>query len=332
MLALVAQFVLLATIIVVAGSFLTRYGDAIGEQTGMGGSLAGLILLASATSLPEMAVDVNAALLGAPDLAVGDLLGSSLFNLLILAALDLSYQPRGAMLSRTAAAHALSATMAIVLTAITLLAIVVDNPRTLGGLGLGSLAIIGAYLLGMRLVFYDQRFAIAQLGEEPTSSETTHISLFRAISGFAVACVVIFITAPWLATTADDLAERTGLGGTFVGTTLVALSTSLPELVTTLTAVRIGARDLAIGNILGSNSFNTAILPIVDAFYAGSLLNDVELTHAVTAASVIIVTSVAVMGLLYRAEKRIWLLEPDAVLVILMIFSALGLVYYMGAH
>jgi cation:H+ antiporter len=110
---------------------------------------------------------------------------------------------------------------------------------------------------------------------------------------------------------------------------LVALSTTLPELVTTFTAVRIGARDLAVGNIFGSNSFNMAMLPIVDFFYPGSLLSSVDPTHAITAGSAIIVMSVAIMGLLYRAEKRLWFIEPDAALVIVAVFAALGMIYAM---
>lgn len=329
MVLLFGQFMLLAAVIVAAGTFLARYGDTIGERSGLGGSLAGLILLAGATSLPEMTVSVNSALLGAPDLAVGDLLGASLFNLLILAAIDLTFHPRGSMLSRMAAAHALSATMAIVLAGIALLSLLVHSEWTFLNIGIGPWMILATYVLGMRLVFYDQRFAIKQMGEPPTSSDTAKIPLSTAIIGFALATLVLFLTAPRLASTADQLAELTGLGHTFIGTTLVALSTTLPELVTTLTAVRIGARDLAVGNIFGSNSFNMAVLPVVDFFYPGALLSSVDATHTITAVSVIIITSIGVMGLLYRAEKRLWLMEPDALLIIVSVFAALWLIYQM---
>jgi cation:H+ antiporter len=288
-------------------------------------------LLAGATSLPELTVDCSAARLGAPNLAVGDLFGSSLCNLLILAALDMSYHPRWRILSRTAAAHALSATMSIVLTALALLAILLKLNWTTLGIGVGPLAIVITYVLCLRLVYYDQRYAIAQLGESPGRTETSPVSLQTAIFGFLVATVVIFFSAPSLASTADQLARKTGLGGTFVGTTLVALTTSLPELVTTLAAVRIGARDLAVGNIFGSNSFNMALLAAVDGFYEGSLLSAVSPTHAVTATSVIVVTSVAMMGLLYRAEKRLWMIEPDALLIMVLILAALYAIYQLRA-
>lgn len=112
----------------------------------------------------------------------------------------------------------------------------------------------------------------------------------------------------------------------------MALSTSLPEIATTRAAVRMGAFDLAVGNIFGSNAFNMLILLPADLAYTGNLLADVGSVHAVTAAAVIIVTSVALLGLLYRAERRLWFIEYDAGLVILLIAVSFWLVYRLGAE
>jgi len=329
---LLVQFTVAAGVIVFAGTFLTRYGDAIGERTGMGRSLAGMLLLATATSLPELSVDCNLAKNGAADIALGDLLGSSLFNLLILAILDLMHRSPQKMFSRMTAAHALSATMSVTLTVVCLLAITSRFTGTWLGVGPGPVLLVGVYLLGLRLVFYDQRFAASQ---SPVATVTgiDHQSLpplGRSVLGFLVAAAVIFIAAPRLALAAEGLADASGLGGTFVGTSLVALSTSLPELVTSLAAVRSGAFDLAVGNIFGSNSFNMLILLPVDYFYEGSLLGSASLAHVTTAGCVILVTSVAISGLLYRAEKRYFLLEPDALLVIVLVLASLGAVYALG--
>ena len=107
----ILQFVVSAAVIVIAGTYLTRYADAIADLTGLGRLLVGSILLAGATSFPELSVDLSAVRLGEVDMAVGNLIGSSLFNLLILGILDLSHHSRGRMLSRASAAHALSATL-----------------------------------------------------------------------------------------------------------------------------------------------------------------------------------------------------------------------------
>lgn len=341
MVALLLEFVGLASVIVVAGSFLTKYADALGERLKLGRTLAGLVLLAAATSLPELAVDCSAALIPAPDIAVGDLFGSCLFNLLILAVLDLTFRPRGGMLSRTAAAHALSATMSVVLVGLAVLSLLLKVDWELLRLSPGVLAIGVVYLLGLRLVYFDQQFATLQIERHSAVAAAAegvpvavvgvelhpHMSLSRAIMGYLAATAAILAAAPLLAQTADSLAEATRLGGTFVGTTLVAVTTSLPEIVTTLAAVRMGAFDLAIGNIFGSNSFNMFILVAVDLFYDGPLLANVSATHSITAVSVMLVSSVATLGLLYRAEKRYWILEPDAALIVVMVLGALGLVY-----
>ncbi len=330
---LLLKFVVLAALIIIAGSYLARYADVIGERTPLGHTLAGLVLLAMATSLPELTVDCSAAWIGAPDLAVGDLFGSSLMNLLILAVLDLAFSTRGPLLSRMAAAHALSAIMSLVLTGIAMLFLLL---RVDWGLrvGPGTLAIAVTYLALLRLVYFDQQYAMAETpAEGPKKLRASHnptISLRRAIVGYVLSTIVVFVVAPSLADTADQLATVSGLGRTFVGTTLVALSTSLPEVVTTMAALRMGNVDMAVGNIFGSNSFNMTILFATDLFYEKPLLANVSPTHAATAASVMIITSVATASLLYRAEKRYWILEPDAALVLLLVLGALGMVYYLG--
>jgi len=331
MLLLFLQFIGAASTIFIAGTYLTRYADRIGAQTGLGRTLAGIVLLATATSLPELAVDCSFARMGLPNLAVGDLLGSSLFNLLILAILDLAHRGPTRMLSRVAAAHALSATMSIAMTALCLLFLLAPISWTLGRVGPGPILLGIFYALGLRLVYFDQHFAVEQQGESmtrPVASSKTP-ALHWNISGYVGAAMVILVAAPLLASAAERIAEQTGLGGTFIGTTLVAFSTSLPEFVTTMAAIRSQAYDLAVGNIFGSNAFNMVILLPVDSFYDGSLLAAAAPTHAVTAACVILVTSVAVAGLLYRPEKKFWIVEPDAALVMLLVLVSLGLVYYL---
>jgi cation:H+ antiporter len=150
------------------------------------------------------------------------------------------------------------------------------------------------------------------------------------VLGFAAAAAVILVTGPFLAETAGRIAELSGLGETFVGTTFVALSTSLPELVTSLAAVRIGAFDLAVGNVFGSNAFNMLLFLPLDLLYPGSLFASVRPLHAVSGLAAIVATSVVIMGQLYQSETRVRFIEPDAWLVILLILAALGIVYAAG--
>jgi cation:H+ antiporter len=330
---LIGQFLLLAAVVAGAGIVLARAADAIAEATGLGRLLVGSIALAAATSLPELSVDIAAVRAGHTDLAAGDLLGSSLMNLLILAGVDLCRRNGQTMLSREAASHALSATLSIALTALAGCA-VLSAGRIPGAeflrVGGWSWAILVAYLLGARMLFMDQRFS-ARLAEARIHEVAARRSpLWASSAMFFGAAFVLLAAGPRLAEAADGLADRTGLGGTFVGTTLVALTTSLPELVASLAAVRMGAPDLAIGNAFGSNAFNMILFVPLDAFHQGPLFQAVSATHAVTAFAVVVATSIAVLGQLYHVERRLPVLEPDALLVILTIVAALVLVFYLS--
>jgi cation:H+ antiporter len=326
------QFVGLAAVIIAAGAVLARCADAIANATGLGKLLVGSVLLAGATSLPELTVDLSAVRLGLPDLAVGDLLGSSLMNLMILALLDLSRHSRGKMLSRSAAAHALSGLFSISLTAIVGLAVTTTHrvpSWTLGGVHAWLWLVAVAYFAGVRMVYLDQRIAlrIAEERNGPLSQKHGGMPLRQAAIGFVVAAAAIFVAGPILAEKAGEIAEISGLGGTFIGTTLVAFCTSLLELASSLAALRIGAADLAIGNVFGSNAFNMLLLWPLDLAHPGPLFAATSSTHAISILATVVATCLVIMGQLYHVESRARLIEPDATLVILVILAALALVY-----
>ena len=328
---LILQFLLLAAIVAAAGTALARAADAIAEATGLGRLLVGSVLLAAATSLPELTVDVAAVRAGHADLAAGDLFGSSLMNLLILAGIDLCRRNGRKMLSREAASHALSATLAIAVTGLAGGAILTAGKLpavTFCGIGGWSWAILVAYLLGARMLFIDQRISARLAAEEMPERRGM---IWKPAAVFLAAAGVLVAAGPRLAATAAELADRSGLGGTFIGTTLVAVTTSLPELVASLAAVRLGAVDLAIGNTFGSNAFNMILFVPLDAAFPGSLFEAVSPAHAVTAFAVILATAIAVLGQLYHAERRLPVVEPDALLMILVIGGAFALVFRLSS-
>lgn len=336
MISSIVQFLVSAAVIVVAGAFLTQFGDVISNRTKLGGLLVGSILIAGATSLPELAIDINAVRMDSADLAVGDLIGSSLFNLLILAVLDMTRYSRGQMLSKTSASHALAASASIMLTGLAGLFILL-GPRlenvTFLRLGPGSVAIAVAYIVCIRIVYFGQKES-GQHEEKGNEDEATmgwirKLGLKGAIVGYVCAGAVILAAAPFLAKAADSLAEQSGLGGTFFGTTFVALCTSLPEVVTTFAAVRMRAFDMALGNIFGSNCFNMLIFLPLDLVDKGSLLAAASQTHVYSALAVIVVTTVVILGQLYRVEKKKHYLEPDALMALLLILGALTGLYFV---
>ena len=324
-----------AGVIVIAGTALSRYGDEIAEHTGLGGLWIGVLLMAGATSLPELFTSMSAAWLEAPDLAAGDLFGAVMTNMLTLGLIDLAYRHRQVWRQATLE-HALAAALAMVLTGLAALFVLLRLNWSLWGVGLDTLALAGIYLLGMRVVYRQedvkrqerQRDRVVEAMEAEAVGRGSRRALRRASFGFIVAAGALLIAAPLLAGSAKTIASETGISTTFLGSTLVAVVTSLPELVSSLAAVRLGAYDLAVGNLYGSNAFNMAALFAADVAYRqGPLLSAVDQAHIVTALWGILLMNLGLMGIIYRAEKRYVLIEPDSMLMLVGVALGFWLLY-----
>jgi len=325
-------FVLSGAVIVYAGSRLASYGDAIAERTGVGGIWIGAVLLAGATSLPELATDVSAVRMGAPDLAVGDLFGSSMANMLILAIVDLT-APRRQVLRRATLDHALSACLALALTGLATVLVVLRPGPAIGGIEVGPSILLVMYLFGTRAVYRhvtrSQPAVVAEPRREGGEGRRRPLPTLRhALIGYAVSALAILVVAPAFARAAESIAVQTGLGTTFVGAWLVGLATSLPELVASVAAVRIGAFDMAVGNLFGSNGFNMAIFFALDlAHPGGHLFAAVSPAHAITGLFGIILTSLGLAAIVYRAQRRFAMIEPDSLAIVLGYFFGMWMLY-----
>ncbi|MGQ9683801.1 MAG: sodium:calcium antiporter, partial [Anaerolineae bacterium] len=307
-------FVVSSAVIVLAAVKLAEYGDELADRTGVGGFFIGTLLMAGATSLPELLTTINAMRLGAPNLAAGNLYGSSMFNMFMLALLDLIHR-QGRVLRLVATTHALTAGLAMVLTAATVFFLLADVDLSLGWIGLDSLVIMVGYVAGVRLIQGGHGpAAIAGVNSRPKIDLRT---VWRPLLGFAVATGVLVIGTPWMVRSSAEIAEITGLGTGFIGTALLAVVTSLPEVVASIAALRIGAFDLAVGNLFGSNVFNMFALGLADVFYAqGPLLAQLDPAFALTGLLALILTGLGLVGNLARLERRILFIEIDAALII----------------
>lgn len=330
-----AMFFISAAVIAYAGTMLSRYGDRIADLTGLGGLWIGVVLMAAATSLPEVFTTVSASLLDVPDLAAGDLFGAGMTNMLTLALIDLLHRQKRVW-QQAALDHALSAGLAMLLTGLAAFFILFGTDVKHAGVGLGSMILLVIYVLGMRVVFRQESVkrrqreheAVVEAQTEETRRASRREELRRASLGFGAAALGLLVAAPFLAESANTIAELSGISTAFIGTSLVAITTSLPELVTAIAAVRIGAFDLAVGNLFGSNAFNMAAFFFVDVAYRGGpLFNAVSATHALTALWSILLMSTALMGIIYRVEKRYLLIEPDSLAIIFGYCLGLWLLY-----
>ena len=296
-------------VIGLAGARLSRYADVIAEKTGLGRGWTGLILLATVTSLPELVTGLSAVTVASvPDIAVGDALGSCVLNLAILVAVDFLHRHES-LYSRASRSHILSAGFGILMIGVVAFSLLLARRAealALGHVGAYTPLIVALYLLATRTVYQYERREVAEFIEE-VAERYPQVGLRRAALGYAVAGAGVVAAGTWLPFVGADIAREMGWHDSFVGTLIVAAATSAPELAVTVAAVRLGALDMAVANLLGSNLFDILILAIDDLFYLdGPLLAAASPAQALSAVSAILMTGLAVVGLFYRPAGPLW--------------------------
>ena len=263
----IALFAASALVVVGSGLKLAKYGDLLAIKTGWGRLWVGTLLVAGATSLPELVTGVSAAQIDSPDLVTGNVFGANMVNMFTMALVAVIFGARK-FFDGVAPEHGYLATVAITLTLTGALLGAFGPEWSVARMGVGTPLILLLYIAGMGLV-YIRRPADEEVGEEYNDPS---ITLRRTWLYFGLASAGVIAAAPVLAYSANEVAEITGLEAGFVGVVAVALVTTLPEATVTVASVRIGAMDLAAGNLYGSCAFNIFVLAIADPFYAGGPL------------------------------------------------------------
>jgi cation:H+ antiporter len=324
--------ILCTSVIVYAGTRLSKYGDIIAEKTGLGGTWIGVVLLASVTSLPELVTGISSVTYaGVPDIAIGNVIGACVFNMLILAILDAIYRPMP-VLSKALQGNILSAGFGILLLSMVAVSLSLGHRIfPLGWVGLYSPLFVFIYFVAMKLVYlYERKQVSVFIKEMAVELKYEDISVKTAILKFSINAVLVIIAAVFLPKVGEGIAESTGLGQTFVGSIFIAIVTTIPEVVVSIAAVRIGAIDLAMGNLFGSNIFNIFILAIDDFFFIkGPILSLVNQNHIISTLFAIAMTSTAIIGLTYRAEKRTLFLALDSIVIMLLYIANLLSLYML---
>ena len=329
------EFLVCLVLIAVAGYRLSLYGDVIAEKLELSRTWFGVVIVASVTSLPELVTGVSSVTVAkTPDIAAGDVLGSCVFNLMLIVILDFLHRQES-VYTRAHVGHTLSAGFGVILIGFVgsnLLLAQAGMVQRLGHIGLYTPVILLLYALAMRTVFRYE-----QMRELPTADVADRryksVTLKRAITGYAVAATVVVATGIWLPFVGKTLAAAMGWREGFVGTLFVAAVTSLPEAAVSISAFRLGALDMALGNLFGSNLFNMAIVGIDDLFYLdGPLLSGVSPVHAVSALSAMMMSGIAIVGLFYRPKKRLFKTVGWFSLFLFLVFVLNNFAIYLYGH
>lgn len=288
---------------------MARYADIIADRTGLGEALIGSVLLGAGTSIAGIVTSASTAAGGAPDLSVANGLGGIAAQTMFLALADLFYRRVNLEHAGVSAVNLGQATVLIVLTALPIMAWAAP-PFTIFGINLLSPILIIVYLVGLHNahrihqtpMWFPKQTTDTRDEDDGSCDDDRPLSLLFGVFGGLVA--VVGIAGYFVGTTGVELSGRLGLSQSLVGALGTATVTSLPELVTTIAAVRRNAPQLAIGGIIGGNMFDSLFVAVSDIFY-----RDGSIYHAISDATlfwmglVIVMTSVLLLGLLRRERQ-----------------------------
>lgn len=330
-------FTLSAACVWVAGARLAYLADALADRFKLAKSLVGLLLLSLATSLPEVATTLTAAIQQSRDLVLNNLFGGIALQTAILAMAD--FWARGPITNYPRKAnHALEATLLVLLLAVTLVITNLGETFVVAGVGLGSLCIAVIYVGAIWLLRrYDDSsdwvpIDLPDLDPSAFPAPTGLVNTADAnlIWQAVLSCIAILIFGLLLVLFADRIAVQSGLGAGFIGVTLLAAATSLPELSTSIAAVRIGAYTMAISNIFGSNLIMLVLVfPADILFRSGPILQNTSRMVSLALGFGLTVTSIYLIGLIVRRKPRIGAFGLDSILVLLTVLASLAAYYYV---
>ena len=322
----VGIFLLSAVVVVAAAIMLAKSGDVIASRTKWGRLWVGALLVAGATSLPELVTNVVAVRIGAPSLAAGNIFGANMLNMSNLA-LVIALVGGRKVYQRISPQQALLLGLALVLTALATVFAALQLDVKWLIVSPATLVILAVYVVGTRIIY--KRSVGKQETEEVREAEH---SLAWGWGIFLLAATFIFMSAPFLAVSADRIAELAGVSESFVGVLAVAVVTTLPELTTTITAMRIGAYDLALSGLYGSNGFNVVALGIADLFHTpGSLFGSLDISHVVAGLFAVLLMGLGIIQVMQRKPvKHFSLTQPSTVVMVGLYLIGLLLVFRLS--
>jgi cation:H+ antiporter len=347
---LLAIFLACAAAIWVAGIQLSNQTDVLSTRLHLGAALGGLILLALATNLPEIAIVVSAALSGDLGVAVGNILGGIAIQTVVLVVLDAAGVGPGKPLTYRAASLVL---VIEGLAVIAVLAVVVAGTQLPTGVILWRVtpeSVLIAVLWVVSLLLVQRaghHLPWHESGEAPDNqgrprghsrqsaeqeAARRNVSTARAAGVFAAAAVVTLVAGVFLERSGEEISAHIGLSGVLFGATILAAATSLPEVSTGLTSVKQGDYQLAISDIFGGNAFLPVLFLVATLLSGKAVLPDAQASDIYLTAVGVVLTSVYVTGLLFRPQRRIARMGVDSLVVLaLYAFAVAGLFAIAGS-
>lgn len=321
-----------AVVIGVVGTRLTKVVDELADRTGMGEAMAGAILLGMATSLSGIVLSITAAWQGQPELAMSNALGGIAVQTLFLTVADLALRRVNLEHAAASMGNLMQGTLVLCLLSLILVGAFSPDVAVWSIHPVTPLLLIG-YLYGLRVIAKGQREAMwlpartRETREDTPDEGPSEHSLASLWIRFVIMAGILGISGWLLEASASGIAARTWLSEAAVGVLMTAVVTSLPELVTSVAAVKRGALTLAVGGIIGGNAFDTLFVAASDVAYRdGSIYHHISSSVLLWVALSILMTAVLLMGLLRREKHGLGKIGFESVTLIVLYSTGVAMV------
>jgi cation:H+ antiporter len=303
-------FAVVAAVIVAGGLKMTRLADILADRTGFGEALVGGVLLGASTSLAGTVASVAAAAQGHPVYAVSNAIGGIAAQTAFLAIADVVYRKANLEHAAASLTNMTQATMLMILLTIPLLAWAAPDVTILGVHPATPILLI-VYVAGVRLA---SAIRLAPMWKPQVTSDTRtdlpaaesagQPSVAKLVGQFVALSAVVGVAGWLIAETGLQISQKAGISESVVGALLTAVVTSLPELVTVIAAIRRGALQLAVGGIIGGNSFDVLFLALSDiAYRKGSIYHAIGTRAMFWIVLALLMTGVLLLGFIRRQRK-----------------------------
>lgn len=333
--AVVAVFGVAAAAIAFAGTKLAHVADALADRTGMGEILAGAVFVGGSTSLPGIITSVVTAAQDYPGLAIGNAIGGLLAQTTFLAVADLTYRKANIEHAGASVIGLAQATLLVTMLTVPLLA-VAGPSMTVWHIHPASIVLFAIYAFGLRLLVRIKEQPMwspveteltQSVIEKRAPTDRDRRSNQRLWTLFAVYAAITATAGYAIGEASIGLVRATGLSETAVGMIFTAISNSLPELVTAIAAVRIGAVNLAVGDIIGGNTFEVLFLAAADFAYTdGTIYDQFSRQDTFSTVLVILMTGILILGMLRREARGVANIGWESALVLCLYAGSVALI------
>ena len=352
---IILLLIVAAVVVWISGTRLSKLSDQLAKRTGLGRAFIGVLLLGGITSLPEVATTLTASVEGNAGMAISNILGGVSMQVTILAVVDFWVRKQPISTSTSTIVLIMEGSMVIILLALTGVFMLVPG-FSIFHFGINSLFIFLLFLFSLFIVhkysalswvsyrksdvdslikisdFFKKQQENAEKESQEENDDLISIGTFFKSKGlwFLLLSVLILVAGYFVVKTSERIAEETGIGTSFAGLVLIAITTSLPEISTTIAAVKLKRYDMAVSNIFGTNLFDITLIFLADLFFLkGPVLSELSQFEVVAAFLGIVLTSIYVVGIATRNKKSFLKLGYDSWIILLTYITGILILFNM---